>query len=103
MQMGYGLGAAAGQLHVPECAVVQHAEVLAALGRDVDVTGSRERGRGDPEHLLLQDPVDHRLWDRLVECAHVEWFWCSCSRTSVRLPIQGGMMKKELVFWLVRG
>lgn len=37
VDVGDGLVAAAGELLIPECFAVEHAEVLAAFGRDIDV------------------------------------------------------------------
>jgi hypothetical protein len=50
-----------GELLIPERFTVEHTKVLAAFGRDIDMTVARQRCRADEEHLLVQDPLDERL------------------------------------------
>jgi hypothetical protein len=55
---------------VPEGFAVEHAEVLAAFGRDVDVAVAGEGCCADEEHLLVQNPLYEGL--RLVSVRGME-------------------------------
>jgi hypothetical protein len=106
-QMRDGLDAAAGEIHVPKRLVVDpidsninpprrtnqpswggkgpfensQAEILAALGADVDVARSGQRGGGDPQDLLREDPLVD------LDCVRCGWMSVSGvtpSKESVR-------------------
>ncbi len=62
--------AGTGEVDVPKCFVVDYAEILAALWRDIYVACGGERRRGDPEDLLVQDPGYEAFGDGFVEDAH---------------------------------
>lgn len=65
-----GLIPATSKVMIPERLLVDHAKVLASLGRDVDMSSRRQRCCGDPEDLLFADPSNQTLWDGFVEDAH---------------------------------
>ena len=41
-----------------------------ALGREVDMTRTGERGCRDPEHLLVIYPANEKVWDFVEEFPH---------------------------------
>jgi hypothetical protein len=64
-----------GEFLIPERLAVKDTEVLAAFGRDIDMTVARQRCRADEEHLLIQDPLDERLCCVSGCCARKVELW----------------------------
>ena len=70
-QVADRLDAAARQVLVPHARRREDMEGVAdAFRGDVDVRLGAERGGGDPEYLLLEDPWGELLGDGVVEFAH---------------------------------
>lgn len=69
-EMGNGFYTRAGEIHIPECLVVDQTIILSSFGRDIDVAGLGEWRGGYEEHLLLQDPGIYVLWYQLVKSTH---------------------------------
>src|SRR5262249_50727751 len=69
-EVGGRLDAAAGQVDVADGPVVEDAEEIEALGREVDAAIAGERCRGHEDHGLSGDPGGEGRRDGLVDGSH---------------------------------
>lgn len=70
MQVRDCLDAGPGEVEVPELSCGDDAKVGAAFGGDIYMAVAGERGGGDVEEGLGEDPGDEGLGDCFVEGAH---------------------------------
>ncbi len=69
-KMRHRLGTAAGEVEIRDTALIEHAERVESLRREVHVAVGRERRRGHEEDRLALDPLPQLVGDARYDRSH---------------------------------